>query len=487
MTTTKISPFASATSMIEALQRREISAVELLELHLERIERYNPTINVIVTKDYENARKTAKAADEALARGDKGAMLGLPMTIKDCILVTGFVATAGVEMWANYIPEQDAPLVTSVREAGAVIMGKTNLPVMAMDWQAYNPLFGRTNNPYDLDRTPGGSTGGSAAVAAGMTPIEWGNDLGGSVRVPAAFCGIYGHRPSETAIPKTGGFPMSDLPNPSGVMSVNGPLARTAEDLALAFDVVAGPETLEDVAWKLEIPPARHENLAGYRVAILPRIPWLEVDDETMAASEELASKLSKAGATIKEAQPELFGDLRRHHQLYISMLTGLYTTGSTEEERKISIEFNEMAHGSEDDFEEAAEQGVNANPYEISVLLNEREKFRQSYAEFFKDWDVLLAPNHLGPAFLHDESPRKGRTLEVNGKQVAFSMGLVYPALCNFSGMPGTAFPVSLNSSGIPLSLQAIGPYLEDHTSMRFTGLVAQEFGGFQAPPGFE
>lgn len=486
MTTTKISPYASATSMIEALRSREISAVELLELHLERIEKYNPTINVIVTRDFENARKTAKAADDALARGDEGAMLGLPITIKDCILVTDLVATAGVEMWANYVPKEDAPLVASVRDAGAVIMGKTNLPVMAMDWQAYNPLFGRTNNPWDLGRTPGGSTGGSAAVATGMTPLEWGNDLGGSIRVPAAFCGIYGHRPSETAIPKTGGFPESDIPNPSSVMSVNGPLARTAEDLALAFDVVAGPEAIESIAWRLEIPAARHENLADYRVAILPRIPWLEVDDETMAASEELASKLSKAGATVKETQPTLFGDLRRHHQLYLSMLTGLYTTGSTEEERKLSIEFNEMSHGGED-FEEAAERGVNANPFDISVLLHQREEFRWSYADFFKDWDVLLAPNHLGPAFPHTEAPRKERTLEVNGKQVAFGLGLVYPALCNFTGMPGTAFPVGLNSSGIPLSLQAIGPYLEDHTPMRFTGLVAQEFGGFQPPPGFE
>ncbi len=486
MTTTDVSPYASGVSMLEALRSKKISAAELLEMHLERIERYNPTLNVIVTKDYENARETAKAADEALARGDEGAMLGLPTTIKDCILVKGLVATAGVEPWADYVPEVDAPIVTSVKEAGAVIMAKTNLPVMAMDWQAYNPLFGRTNNPYNLGRTPGGSTGGSAAVAAGMTPIEWGNDLGGSVRVPAAFCGIYGHRPSETAIPKSGGFPLSYLPDASSLMAVQGPLARTAEDLALAFDVVAGPEALEDVAWKLEIPPARHENLADYRVAILPRVPWLEVDDETMAASEELASKLSKAGATVKEAQPELFGDLRRHHQLYVSMLTGLFTTGSTEEERKISIAFNEMTHGYED-FDDAAERGINANPYDISELVHGREEFRHSYAEFFKDWDVLLAPNHLGPAFPHDESPRKERTFDINGKKVPYGLGLVYPALCNFTGMPGTAFPVGLNSSGLPLSLQAIGPYLEDHTGMRFTGLVAQEFGGFQAPPGFE
>jgi amidase len=310
--------FAPAHEMLSALRERRVSAVELLDLHLRRIEHYNPMLNAIVTPNFERAREAAAAADAARARGQDGALLGLPLTIKDSIDVRELLGTAGIVDAAERRPQADARIVASIRKAGGVILGKTNVPPYVSDWQADNPLFGRTNNPWDLTRTPGGSTGGgAAALASGLTPLEFGSDIAGSIRVPAAFCGVYGHKPSETAIPGSGHFPGGPLPNPAGGLGVLGPLARSADDLLLALDVVAGPDAGEDAAWRLEIPTARHARLADYRVAVLPPIPWLPLDPEIVGAQEGMAAALDRIGARVATAQPESFGDLRQHHQLY--------------------------------------------------------------------------------------------------------------------------------------------------------------------------
>ena len=297
---TTINAFASAHAMLAALQAGQISATELLELHLARIARYNPQINAIVTPNEEQARLRAAEADAAYARGESlGPLHGLPLTIKDCIEVAGLLTTAGVPERAEAISMQNGPVAPWILDAGAVLMGKTNVPPYAGDWQANNEVFGRTNNPWDLSRTPGGSTGGgAAALAAGLTPLEFGSDIGGSIRIPAAFCGVYGHRPSDTAAPRYGHVPGSPLPNAAAVMAVQGPLARSAVDLELALDVIAGPIVGEDVAWRLALPPARHTSLADFRVAILPQAPWLPVDAEITAALDDLAARLSRAGCT---------------------------------------------------------------------------------------------------------------------------------------------------------------------------------------------
>ena len=323
MTAMPFGPFDDATAMLSALRDGQVSAVELLDHHLERIGRHNPALNAIVTPDYDNARVRAQAADEARALGESAPLLGLPLTIKDCIDVAGLVGTAGLEDFSERVPPADSRVAARVRGAGAVIMGKTNVPPSAADWQSNNPIFGRTNNPWDLGRSPGGSTGGgAAAVAAGLTPLEFGSDIGGSIRVPASFCGIYGHKPSETALTKSGHFPGSPLPNPAAVMAVQGPLARSARDLELAFDVASGPDVGEDVAWSLDVPPARHEDLSSFRVAVMPPIEWLPVHDEIAAAQQRLEDSLRAAGATVSHAQPEAFGDLRAHQRLYLSILS---------------------------------------------------------------------------------------------------------------------------------------------------------------------
>ena len=483
MTNTPIDPFADATSMLAALDGGAVSSVELLEYHLARIERHNPTLNAIVTPDYDNAGAQARAADDARTRGERAPLLGLPLTIKDCIDVAGLVGTAGLEKFAERVPPADSRLAARVREGGGVIMGKTNVPPNAGDWQSANPVFGRTNNPWDLGRTPGGSTGGgSAAVAAGLSPLEFGSDIGGSIRVPAAFCGIYGHKPSETALAKSGHFPGSPLPNPGVVMSVQGPLARSARDLELAFDLVSGPDVGEDAAWTLNVPPARAEELASFRVAVMPPIEWLPVDAEIWAAQQRLADALSAAGAKVDVAQPAAFGDLRAHHRLYSSILSMLTAPPNAEHRRRLAA--NMRATGEE--FAIAGAIGLEASAAEYIGWLSERERFRQSYRDFFRDWDVLLAPITIVPPFPHTDAPWPMRTVDVNGRAVQYGLQVVYPAVATLSGQPATAFPMGLTASGLPIGLQAIGPYLEDRTPMRFAALVQSEVQGLETPPGY-
>src|SRR3989475_4876655 len=272
--------FAPAVDMLAALRARRVSAVELLELHQKRIERYNPELNAIVEPDFERARREAEAADTRRARGDDAPLRGLPMTLKESINVRGLRTTVGMSVWKDFRAEHDAPVTTRVKGAGAVVMAKTNVPQMLADWQSSNPVYGRTNNPWDSARTPGGSTGGgAAALAAGLTPLEFGSDIGGSIRVPAAFCGVYGHRPSDTLLPRNGEFPFPPMPNSAVVMAVQGPITRSAPDLELALSILAGPDIGEDVAWRVELPAPRRERLADFRVGVLPAIPWITLDD----------------------------------------------------------------------------------------------------------------------------------------------------------------------------------------------------------------
>ncbi|HVC82389.1 MAG TPA: amidase [Chloroflexota bacterium] len=482
----ELDPFAGAAVMLRALRDKQVSAVELLDAHLRRIEHLNPALNAIVTLDIETARARAAETDAARARGEDGALLGLPLTIKDCIYVKGLPTTGGVPDRATILDADDSCLAARVRAAGAVIMGKTNVPPYAGDWQSANPLFGCTNNPWDPARTPGGSSGGAAAaLAAGLTPLEFGGDFGGSIRIPAAFCGVYGHKTSETAVARSGHFPGANLPNSALAMSVQGPLARTAEDLELAFDVISGPDFGEDVAWRLEIPPARHQRLADFRVAILPPLAWLPVDHEITAALEGLAGTLSRAGARVHEAMPEGFGDLRQYYKLFQSIMAAIVHAGFPERRRQ---ELAAKVRAGGDDLGNAWANGIVASAADYIGWFARREAYRAAYRDFFKQWDVLLAPVTMVNAFPHnDDLPMGARTLAVNGSPVSYSLIPAYAGLCNLSGQPGTAFPAGRTGGGLPIGLQAIGPYLEDRTSIRFAALVAQEIGGFQPPPGYD
>ncbi|HLW02540.1 MAG TPA: amidase [Ktedonobacterales bacterium] len=482
--TVQLDPFASARSMLDALEMRQISATELLEEHLARIARHNPAINAIVTPNEESARQQAARADAAYEEGRwLGPLHGLPLTIKDCIEVAGLRTTAGARELADNVSTESAPVARRVLNAGAALLGKTNIPPYAGDWQANNPVFGRTNNPWDMTRTPGGSTGGgAAALAAGLTPLEFGSDIGGSIRVPAAFCGVYGHRPSDSAVPRHGHVPGSPVPNPAVVMGVQGPLARSAADLELALDVIAGPIVGEDVAWRLELPAPRHTSLDDFRVAILPSADWLPVDNEIVAALEDLAAKLRQQGATVAEAQPEGY-DLRAHDETYTALLNLYIFADIPDAQRaRMAEDLRQQTYPGA----QATLLGLTATAPQMLGLLGRRERERASFRAFFREWDVLLAPVAISNAFEHNDLPFGERTLTINGQTVPYGWMHVYPGVATLIGHPATAFPWGRTKGGLPIGLQAIGPYLEDRTSIAFASLLEQAFGGFTPPPNF-
>ena len=287
-----------------ALAARRISASELLELTIARIEALDERINAVVVRDFERARGAARAADMALTRGERRALLGIPFTVKEAINVAGLPTTWGFPQFKDFVPKEDAVLVSRAKREGAVLLGKTNVPLGLGDFQSYNEIYGTTNNPWDISRSPGGSSGGSAAaLAAGFGALSFGSDIGGSLRVPAHFCGVYAHKPTYGLLPFRGYNRPPDPPLPiNGDLAVIGPLARTAADLATALDVVAGPdEESEGIGYRLALPPARHRDLSEFRVLVIDRHPLMPTDGEVRTAINLFAMRLAKAGVKLNK------------------------------------------------------------------------------------------------------------------------------------------------------------------------------------------
>jgi amidase len=467
--------FATASEQLAALNDRLVTSEELVDAHLRQIDRCNPAVNAVVTRDDERVRASARKADERCARGEQAALLGLPVTIKDSIELAGWVSTNGLPANADRVVSQTAPAAAALVEAGAVVLGKTNVPAGGGDWQADNRLFGRTSNPWDLGRTSGGSTAGAAAVACGMSPLELGSDIGGSVRIPAAFCGVYAHKPSETLVPK------GVRPNAAVSMTVQGPIARSAADLALVTPLLAGPVVGEDVAWSVRLPEPRGRRLAGLRVALLPPMDWLPVDAEIVAAQEHLGEQLRRAGGRAEQAVPDGLGDGLDFYCTYLSILNAIVTRNLPEEVRARSIATLE-ANG--DPLSAAKARGMRASAGDYITWHEERERYRAAFRDFFTQWDVLVAPVTVCTAFPHESRRWLERRLTVNGQPVLYDVLSAHAAVATLTGQPATAFPVTLSSEGLPIGLQAIGPYLEDLTTIQFASLVEQEFGGFERPP---
>lgn len=479
-----MSPFATAREQLAALQARRISATELLELQLARIRHINPEINAVTDVALEDARQAASAAQAALEQGDERAMLGLPMTVKDVIEVKGLRATAGVPQFAEHRSERDAPAAARLRAAGAVLFGKTNVPPYCGDWQADNEVFGRTVNPWDVALTPGGSSGGSAAaLATGMTPLGMGSDIGGSIRIPAAFCGVYGHKTSEGIVPYAGHFPDNVLPNPANRIAVIGPLARSAADLKLAMQQLTGPGSAEQRAWRLTLPPARATRLADLRVALMPRLDWLPLDDEIQSAIDNLARMLRDRGATVGEAFPAELDDMYGYYLDYQRVEWGIVSVDIDNAERSRQAALLRVM---QDSVADAVAEGMQANSVEYVSWHLRRARYQRVFADFFQDWDLLLAPCAISNAFPHSEVWWAERTVQVNGSPASFLNFSAYAGIATFAGLPSTAFPAGRTRDGLPIGLQAIGPYLEDETCLTFAELAEVELGGFTPPPAF-
>ena len=448
-----------ATALVEALAARRVSAAELTDQAIARIEARDGPINAVVVRDFERARDQARAADEALARGERRALLGLPMTVKESHNVGGLPTTWGFEHARGFVAPQDSVGVERLKAAGAVILGKTNVPVALADWQSVNPIYGRTSNPYSLDRSPGGSSGGAAAaLAAGMVPLEFGSDIGGSIRVPAAFCGVFGHKPSFDLVPLRGHAPPG-LDGAGIALAVVGPLARTAADLELAMSVLAGPDAEMARGYHLDLPAARHARLADYRVLLLTEHPLAATDSEIRDALEALAGGLEAKGAKVVRASARL-PDLAAAHGLYGRMMDVAMSRGGP--------------------------QPSSASAHDWLGMLDAQVFLRRAWAALFEEVDVVLAPVMGAVAFPHTVvGPETAHGLIINGRPTPYFDQLAWPGMATLANLPATAIPIGRTRGGLPIGAQLIGPYLEDLTTLGFAGLVEREFGGFVPPPG--
>jgi amidase len=481
--------FSTCGQMLAALRSREISAAQLLRSHMARIDRRDGALNSIIVRRQERAHEDALAADTVLASGDASAisakpLLGLPITVKESIDVEGMDSTAGVPERVGHPAKRDARAVQKLRAAGAIVIGKTNVCPWLADYTADNPVYGRTVSPWDATRTPGGSSGGSATVAAGLAPLDLATDLGGSIRIPAAFCGLWGHKPSEGAVPYSGHFPGSSLPNAAWLMTAQGPIARSASDLELAIRVLAGPDIGLDTAWQLHLPPPRRTALREFRVAALPWLPWLPVDAEIVAAMESLLDRLRAAGAEVTMTSPPGLNDYRDYYRLCRMVMCALVSARWPAERRREVAE-DRRRRGSLTHLADALGFAASAGDY---LLWHEqRENYRQAYREFFRNFDILLTPMSLVPPFEHPTLPVVDRQFHIDGKNVDFDSLSFYPGVASLVGHGATAFPIGFTRGGLPLGAQAIGPFLEDFTPIRFAQAVEREFGGFVRPPGFD
>lgn len=479
--------FASAKHLRQLLELREISAVELLEHYLARVEALNPTYNAIVALDVDGARRRAKEADEATSRRESfGPLHGLPITIKDAFAVKGMPATCGLAALRDYRPMEDAAAVASLRRAGAVIFGKTNLPAGATDHQSYNSLFGVTRNPWNPERTVGGSSGGSAAaLTAGLTTLELGSDIGGSIRVPAHFCGVYGHKPSYGIVPGKGHIPPPPGDDTTTELGVFGPLARSPYDLETALDIIIAPAELEAGTLAITLPPPRHQDLRAFRVALWNDGAAYPLDDRCRAAIDAYAADLRSLGVSVREGRPEM--DPRESYDIYLRTLFGII--GGGVDEATLAAFAAAAAGAPAGSYPERLGRAVRQSLREWMATSKAREDLFRRWRAFFRDYDVLLCPIAPTIAFPHDNADEAitaqfGRRLSVNGKPIPYMDGLAWPGVATVANLPATAIPTGRLVDGLPVGLQVIGPYLEDRTPLRFAQLAADALGGFKVPP---
>jgi amidase len=480
--------YRNAGDLARSLQEKEVSALELTDQFIARIEALDGELNAVPVRDFARAREAAKAADAALARGERLPLLGVPVTIKESYNIAGLPTTWGIPAFKDFVAEEDALAVARLKAAGAIILGKTNVPLGLGDWQSYNDIHGVTNNPWDRTRTPGGSSGGSsAALAAGFGPLSLGSDIGGSLRVPAHFCGICAHKPTHGLVAARGQLPPSLPALPAAVdLAVIGPMARSVDDLELALDLVAGPdETAEGRAYRLSLPPARHEKLSEYRILFIAEHPLLPTSAAVGASLDRLLKRLAGAGADVKRESP-LLPDLATSARLYVRLLNAVLS-GRLPEERYRQI--RDAAEKIPD-----ADQSLIAEFARGAALTHRdwlradfaRQGLKQQWRALFRDFDVVICPPSATPAFPHDHSPDQyKRKLAVDGDEHPYLHQLIWAELATTCGLPATVIPIGV-AEGLPSGVQIIGPEFEDRTPLAFARLIEREFGGFVAPPGY-
>jgi len=459
----------SATELAAGVRAKEWSSRELLDLFLDRIDRLNGPVNAVVTLDADRARDAADAADAAMARGDAvGPLHGLPVTIKDAIETEGIRSTGGARELTDHVPTADAPAVARLKAAGAIVFGKTNLPRWSADFQTYNDLFGVTSNPWDLERTVGGSSGGAAAaVAAGFTSFELGTDIGGSVRIPSHCCGTFALKPSFGVIPQRGYLSHVGGGKTDVDINVFGPIARSADDLDLLLGVLAGPEPERADAWRLDLPECGARQLSELRIGTWLDDPASPVESEYHGMLRAATDRLTDAGARVDDDHPPV--DFARQRELFVRMIVPAMAPS--------------LAH------DQRAEQADATSGSHLAWLRAEEERaaLRRTWAEWFAGHDLLLLPVMTVAAFPHDHDPDMfGRTVVIDGDRRSLVSTIDWLGLIGIVGLPSAVVPIGRTAAGLPVGMQVVAPYLHDRRAVRAARLVETVLGGYQVPPGF-
>jgi amidase len=476
--------------LAQAIHERKVSAVEVVQAHLNHIAQHNPALNAIVTLDEERALQRAEEADAALVRGEVwGPLHGVPVTIKDAFETAGLRTTSSFPPLANYVPQQDATIVARLRAAGAIILGKTNMPILTVDIQSNSPLFGRANNPWNLGRTTGGSTGGgAAAVAAGLSPLELGSDGGGSIRIPSHFCGVFGLKPTEHLVPGTGHIP--DLPGaPKSLRHICsfGPLARCVQDLRLCLSLIAGPDGRD-----LDVPPIPLESTPARPLREL-HFAWTDdfggvpVTMETRTALEKLAGALAGLGCRVERANPPGF-DFKLAGQTY-GIIMGTIAGMSLPLPLRALGRLAGPIISPHEPIYHAIIQGTRRDMRRYFEALTRRDALIEALERFLARWDAWLCPVSCTPAFTHCTSGLMwpAQTIEVDGVKIPYwKASISYTTPFNLTGNPVVVLPVAKSKEGLPIGVQVVGRRWRDMDLLGVAEQLAEVTGPFQCPAAY-
>lgn len=486
--------YCTATELVQMMDAGDITSEELTRRQLDRIKTCNPALNAVVALNEDQALSQAREADQRRQSGAQGgALLGLPLTIKDSWEVPGMPCTSGATLLANHRPKHPAELIQRLQEAGGIILGKSNVPYFTSDIQTYNDVYGTTNNPWDPKRTPGGSSGGAAAaLAAGLTPLEVGSDLAGSIRIPTHFCGVFGHKPSRSLLSFRG-----HIPGPPGTvtqpdLAEGGPMARSARDLESLLKILAGPSHQYARSWRLSMEPASLETLDQARVGLWFEDPACPVDHEMTNGIRRLTDTIAQRGALVTPLHHPLLS-LERVMPVYFNLLGSLLGSAmDSRQKRRLKLfslaekplrKMGPMTVG----MAEFA-RGTSQSHTRWMHWNETREKMREQIEDVFQEVDVILAPVNPVTAIPHDQGePQHRRQLQVNGETRPYHDQFCWIALATLLGLPATSVPIGITREGLPYNLQVIGAPGRDLTTLAFARLLEDTgLAGFQVPPGY-
>ncbi|MFT4769600.1 MAG: amidase [Glaciecola sp.] len=479
--------YRSAFGLAQDIKAGKLSAVTVLEFYLDRIERFNQDINAVVALDTNRALARAVAADEAAANGeDWGPLHGVPMTIKDAWCTEGLVTVGGIPERRDFIPEENAVPVQRLVDAGAIVFGKTNVPFMSADLQSFNEIYDVTNNPWNLERTCGGSSGGAgAALASGLTPLELGSDIGGSIRTPSHFNGVFGHKSSYELITMRGHLPPGEKVLSEPDLSCAGPLATCVDDLEQALALLAGPAPDITAHPLPALPTPSFRDASHLRVAVWADDAFCPVETSIAEHIESAARTLENLGAFVdRNARPAI--DPQANHANYTQLLMSVIGADTPEEVRQMA---RDMVAAAPDDMSEPMLQmrGI-ALDHKGWIIQHEiRQHTRVAWEAFFRDYDVLLCPCAHVPAFPHDHHPdMQARVIPVNGEDRPYTDILKWAGLTLNAYLPATAVPLGTTADGLPVGMQISSRYLGDRTTLAVARLLETHHRAFVPPPGY-